>query len=161
MLLKILLLLACVGHILCGITDCLLVYTPKGRLNLRKITYPEKMRKMFADMPLKTRCYLCFQVFQFFRLPYLDILVLVIEWLNIQMYIRLLCIYHQYYILCRQSHIVFFAEQSSVFTTDEARDVVLEFQKKTMITVYIGYIALIVFAAAFSLFNKAVIKINA
>lgn len=58
-------------------------------------------------------------------------------------------------------HIVFFAEQSSVFTTDEARDVVLEFQKKTMITVYIGYIALIVFAAAVSLFNKAVIKINA
>ena len=60
MLLKILLLLACVGHILCGITDCLLAYTPKGRLNLRKITDPEKMRKMFADMPLKTRCYLCF-----------------------------------------------------------------------------------------------------
>ena len=40
----------------------------------------------------------------------------------------------------------------------QARDVVLEFQKKTMITVYIGYIALIVFAAAVSLFNKAVIK---
>ena len=56
---------------------------------------------------------------------------------------------------------MFFAEQSSVFTTDEARDVVLEFQKKTMITVYIGYIALIVFAAAVSLFNKVVIKINA
>jgi len=44
--------LAIIGHILCGISDCLLSYTPKGRMNLKDINNQDKMAAMFADMPL-------------------------------------------------------------------------------------------------------------
>ncbi len=44
--------LAILGHILCGISDCLLSFSPKGRLNLKDIKDPDKMSAMFADMPL-------------------------------------------------------------------------------------------------------------
>ncbi len=44
--------LAIIGHILCGISDCLLSYSPKGRLNLKDIKDQDKMSAMFADMPL-------------------------------------------------------------------------------------------------------------
>lgn len=153
MLLKILLLLACAGHILCGITDCLLAYTPKGRLNLREITDPEKMRKMFADMPLKNPMLsmllgvlaLSAAIFGYLGLSnwmaqYSDVY-------SIIMYISSIL-----YFMPIVTHHVFCGTVEWFYIrlgrTDEARDAVLEFQKKTMITMYIGYIALIVFAAA-------------
>ena len=48
------LLAAALGHIICGITDCLLAYTPEGRFDLSKDTSDnEKMKKLFEKMPLK------------------------------------------------------------------------------------------------------------
>ena len=52
MMIKAALLLAVIGHILCGVCDCLLSYSPKGRLNLKDIRDPEKMRALFEGMPL-------------------------------------------------------------------------------------------------------------
>ena len=51
-MIKTAIVLAIIGHILCGICDCLLSYTPKGRLNLADIKDQDKMSAMFADMPL-------------------------------------------------------------------------------------------------------------
>ena len=51
-MLRLTLILALVGHILCGICDCLLSYTPKGRIDLSCIKDPAKMRKEFEHMPL-------------------------------------------------------------------------------------------------------------
>ena len=51
-MLRLTLILALVGHILCGICDCLLSYTPNGRINLTCIKDSEKMRKEFEHMPL-------------------------------------------------------------------------------------------------------------
>ena len=51
-MIKTAIVLAIIGHILCGICDCLLSYTPKGRLNLKDIKDQDKMSAMFADMPL-------------------------------------------------------------------------------------------------------------
>ncbi len=51
---KMVLLIACVGHVLCGICDCLLGYSPSGRLDLKSaLKDPVKMRTTFEDMPLK------------------------------------------------------------------------------------------------------------
>ena len=44
--------LAIIGHILCGVSDCLLSYSPKGRLDFKNIKDQDKMAEMFADMPL-------------------------------------------------------------------------------------------------------------
>ncbi len=53
-MLKIMLVIACIGHIICGITDCMLAYTPDGRFDMSKDTKdPERMKKLFAKMPLK------------------------------------------------------------------------------------------------------------
>ena len=51
---KIVLLIAFVGHVLCGICDCLLSYSPSGRLDLKgALKDPEKMRTEFSDLPLR------------------------------------------------------------------------------------------------------------
>lgn len=48
------LIIACIGHIICGVTDCMLAYTPDGRFDFKKDTAdPERMKKLFAKMPLK------------------------------------------------------------------------------------------------------------
>ena len=51
-MMKIAMLAALIGHILCGVSDCLLSYSKSGRLNLKDITDPDKMSEMFEDMPL-------------------------------------------------------------------------------------------------------------
>ena len=51
-MMKIAMLAALIGHILCGVSDCLLSYSKSGRLNLKEITDPDKMSEMFKDMPL-------------------------------------------------------------------------------------------------------------
>jgi len=48
------LVIACIGHIICGATDCMLAYTPDGRFDMSKDTKdPERMKKLFSKMPLK------------------------------------------------------------------------------------------------------------
>lgn len=49
---KILLLLAGVGHIICGITDYLFSYTPNGKLSWAAMKDYEQMNKLFAGMSL-------------------------------------------------------------------------------------------------------------
>ena len=51
-MIKIAIVLAIIGHILCGVSDCLLSYSPKGRLDFKNIKDQDKMAEMFADMPL-------------------------------------------------------------------------------------------------------------
>ena len=51
-MIKTAILAALIGHILCGVSDCLLSYSKSGRLNLKEITDPDKMSEMFKDMPL-------------------------------------------------------------------------------------------------------------
>ena len=48
-MLKIMLIAACIGHIVCGITDCMLAYTPDGRFDMSKDTKdPERMKKKYS-----------------------------------------------------------------------------------------------------------------
>ena len=50
---KTVLMIACLGHIICGITDRMLAYTPAGRFDMGKDTKDsEKMKKLFEKMPL-------------------------------------------------------------------------------------------------------------
>ena len=51
---KTVLLIAFIGHVLCGICDCLLGYSPNGRLDLKgALKSPEKMREVFKDYPVR------------------------------------------------------------------------------------------------------------
>ena len=46
-------LLAAVGHIVCGITDCMLAYTPNGRFDMKDAEDNNKMSAVFKGMSLK------------------------------------------------------------------------------------------------------------
>ena len=50
---KILMLIAVLGHLLCGICDCLLIYTPSGKFGFQLMKDNDKMRKVFRTMPLR------------------------------------------------------------------------------------------------------------
>ena len=46
-------LLAAIGHIVCGITDCMLAYTPNGRFDMKDAEDNDKMSAIFEGMSLK------------------------------------------------------------------------------------------------------------
>ena len=50
---RIALIIACLGHVICGITDYMLAYTKGGRFDFSDIKDNTKMRKIFSSMPLK------------------------------------------------------------------------------------------------------------
>jgi len=51
---KAVLLIAFIGHVFCGICDCLLSYSPSGRLDLKgALKSSDKMREVFMDYPIK------------------------------------------------------------------------------------------------------------
>ena len=50
---KVLMLLAIAGHFLCGVCDCLLIYTPSGKFGFGLQKNPERMREVFRTMPLR------------------------------------------------------------------------------------------------------------
>ena len=52
-MIKLILLLACLGHVFCGITDCMLAYSKTGRFEFSDIKDNEKMKKVFFSMSLK------------------------------------------------------------------------------------------------------------
>lgn len=141
---------AIIGHILCGISDCLLGFSKKGRLDMKNLKDPEKMSEMFADMPqsyplasmlLGTLAIAMFS-FGYFSLS---------GWIgtfsvpaSIIMFISAVV-----YLIPITAHHVLFGAVEWLYIrlgrTDKAREVVLEFQKKTIATMYAGYAGLLVF----------------
>ena len=53
-IIKVLFLIALVGHILCGICDCLITYVPGGKkFDIKQMADNSKMTEVFKDMPLR------------------------------------------------------------------------------------------------------------
>ena len=52
-MLKALMLIAVLGHLLCGICDCLLIYTSSGKFSFQLMKNNDKMREAFRTMPLR------------------------------------------------------------------------------------------------------------
>ena len=50
---KIMLLLAAVGHLICGITDCMFAYSKAGRFDFADVGDNEKMKNVFSAMSLR------------------------------------------------------------------------------------------------------------
>jgi len=50
---KIILIIAALGHIICGITDCMMAYSKSGRFEFSDVKDNDKMRKIFSTMSLK------------------------------------------------------------------------------------------------------------
>ena len=50
---KIALIIACIGHIICGITYCMLAYMKNGRFEFSDVKDNKKMQKVFEGASLK------------------------------------------------------------------------------------------------------------
>ena len=52
-MIKLMLVIACLGHVICGITDCMMAYTKDGRFEFSDTKDNGKMKRIFSSMPLK------------------------------------------------------------------------------------------------------------
>lgn len=141
---------AIIGHILCGASDCLLAYSKKGRLDLKNINDAEKMSAMFADMPLSyplSSTLLGVFAITLFSFGYFGMS----SWMNgysktasVIMFIAAVL-----YAVPIAAHHVLFAVIEWLYIrlgrTNEAREAVLELQKKTIAPMFVGYLGLLVF----------------
>jgi hypothetical protein len=150
-MLKIALFLAAIGHILCGICDCLLGYSPSGRLDLKGgLKDADKMREVFKDMPSRwpfISIMAGVYAITMFGFGYLKLGKWMEQYSNtasIVMYISaviFLGFIMAHHVICGVVEWFYI----KLGRTDEARDVVLEFQTKTITTMVIGYLGLATF----------------
>lgn len=151
---QLLLMLGVIGHILCGISDCLLTYAPNGKISLTDFKDYNKSSVSFQGMSLKNLSIamllgviaMTLELFGYmqicdyvkgystigYRVMYVSALVMFI----------LLPMHHIICCLCEW----FFVRLG---LTKEALDSVWEFFRCTAYTMYIGYIAMLVFSVAF------------
>ena len=147
-MLKSVLFIAFIGHVLCGICDCLLSYSPSGRLDLKgALKDPDKMRTVFADMPLSwplISILLGVYAITAFGFGYLGLsrwmeefsrTASVIMYISSVVFLISIVVHH---IICGLVEWLFIR----MGRTNEARQAVLEFQAKTIVTMVIGYLGL-------------------
>ncbi len=147
---KITFLLAIIGHILCGVTDCLLGYSKKGRLDLKNVNDADKMSVMFEDMPLSFPLSsmllgtLAITMFSFGYLELSNWMTAFSKTASVIMFISAII-----FLIPIVTHHVFCGVVEWMYIrlgrTNDAREAVLEFQKKTFLTMYVGYAGLLTF----------------
>ena len=153
---KTVLLIAFIGHVLCGICDCLLSYSPNGRLDLKgALKSPEKMREVFKDYPIRwSLLSIMFGVYAItaFGFGYLALsrwmeqysdTASAVMYISAVVFLISIVVHH---IICGLVEWLYVRHGR----TDEARDAALEFQKKTIATMVVGYLGLAAFV--FTLF---------
>lgn len=150
-MLKTVLFIALLGHLLCGICDCLLSYSPSGRLDLVGVLKDaQKMRDEFRDLPLSwpmASILLGVLAITMFGFGYLEMsrwmaqfseTASAIMYISSVVFLIPIVVHH---ITCGLVEWLYIR----LGRTDEAREVALEFQIKTIATMFIGYLGLAVF----------------
>ena len=149
-MIKIAMLLALIGHILCGVSDCLLSYSKSGRLDLKEIKDPDKMSKMFEDMPLSFPLAsmllgtFAITMFSFGYFALSDWISEFSKTASIIMYISsviFLIPIVKHHVLCGVVEWIYIR----LGRTNDVREAVLEMQKKTIATMFVGYLGLLAF----------------
>lgn len=150
MMMKIALFTAFIAHILCGYSDCMLSYGANGRLDLKDIRYPDKMATMFENMPLrKPMISILLGTFSITAMTFgylalsrwmqqFSAVIANIMFASSVVFAVSIVTHH---IICGLVEWFYIR----LGRTNEAHEVVLEFQKKTISTMIVGYLALIVF----------------
>ena len=150
-MLKIVLFIALIGHILCGICDCLLGYSPNGRLDLKgALKSPEKMREVFSGYSIKwslLSIMLGVYAITAFGFGYLSLsrwmeqyshTASTVMYISAVVFLISIVVHHIICGLVEWLYVRF-------GRTDEAREVALEFQMKTIATMVVGYLGLATF----------------
>lgn len=149
-MIKFAMLIALIGHILCGVADCLLSYSKKGRLNLKDITDADKMADMFEDMPLSfplASMLIGTLAITMFGFGYFALCTWMSDFSKTAS--DIMFISSVFFLIPIVTHHVFCGVVEWIYIrlgrTKEVREAVLEMQKKTIVTMFVGYLGLLVF----------------
>ena len=151
-MMKIVMLVALIGHILCGASDCLLSYSKSGRLNLKEITDPDRMSEMFEDMPLSfplASMLLGTAEITMFAFGYFTLS----DWMSVfsKTASNIMFISSVIFLIPIVTHHVFCGVVEWIYIrlgrTKAVREAVLEMQIKTIATMVVGYLGLLTFMA--------------
>lgn len=149
-MIKLAMLTALIGHILCGVCDCLLSYSKSGRLDFKAIKDPDKMAEEFKDVPLSfplASMLLGTFAITMFGFGYFALADWISEFsktASIIMYISSVI-----FLIPIVTHHVFCGVVEWIYIrldrTNDVREAVLEMQKKTIATMFAGYLGLLTF----------------
>lgn len=149
-MIKIALILAIIGHILCGVCDVLLTYTPKGKVGVKEAKDPVKMAELFEgasptnsllSMVLGT---LAITLFGF---GYLALSFWMKEFSPLASNIMLIASV-AFLVFIVVHHVICGIVEWLFIRMDrkpESLEAALDLQKKTIVTMFVGYAALLVF----------------
>lgn len=151
---KIFMVMALIGHVFCGISDCLLTYAPNGKVDLTNFKDYEKSKVSFQGMPLKNLSAamllgvfaMTFEIFGYLALcdwmrQYSETYYMIMYIATIVMFINL-ALHHLFCCLVEW----FFVKLN---LTQGALHAVWDFFKTTCYTMYLGYLGMLVFAVSF------------
>ena len=146
---KIALIIAFIGHIICGVTDCMLAYTKDGRFEFSDVKDNKKMQKVFSSMSLKQmELAMLVGVFALFMASfgYIEIS----SWISESSPVigQIMLIAAMFFIVLISAHHVLCGAVEWFYVklgmTDEALKNVIDFFKRTSIAA-IAYVGLLVF----------------
>jgi hypothetical protein len=146
---KTALIIAFIGHIICGVTDCMLAYTKDGRFKLSDVKDNKKMQKVFSSMSFKQMELAMFVgVFALFMASfgYIEIS----SWISESSPVigQIMLIAAMFFIVLISAHHVLCGAVEWFYVklgmTDEALKNVIDFFKRTSIAA-IAYVGLLVF----------------
>ena len=150
---KAVLIIAGIGHMICGVTDCMLAYTKDGRFDFSDIKDNTKMQKTFSSMPLKQVVLaMLIGVFALFMASfgYIEISGWISE--TSPVICRIMLIASMFFIVLISAHHVLCGAVEWFYVklgrTEEALKAVTDFFKSTIIAA-IAYVGLLVFAVLF------------
>lgn len=150
-MIKTLMLIAVFGHLLCGICDCLLIYTPSGKFGFQLMKDNDRMREAFRTMPLRNPMFSML----------LGVLALLMNsggYYALHLWMRqfsataavIMLIAAATFFIPGTAHHVFCGVAEWFYIrmgmTDDAREAITEFFKKTSVTMIACYLGLIVFS---------------
>ncbi len=146
---KIALIIACIGHIICGITDCMLAYMKNGRFEFSNVNDNKKMQMVFEGASLKQiELAMLMGVFALFlaSFGYIGVSGMIRE--NSPVVGSIMLATSLFFIVLIAAHHVLCGATEWFYVrlgrTDDALNVIMEFFKRTS-SVAIAYAGLLVF----------------
>ncbi len=151
---KTLFLIAVAGHVLCGVTDCLMTYLPKGRFRFEDMKDNRKLSTAFEGMPLRQPLLAmllgCLAMFLFF-FGYQALC----DWMRpySETCAALMRVGCAAVFTFGMAHHVFCGVPEWLYVrlgrTQESLDLINEFFRKTSVTMVACYLGFLVFGVAF------------
>jgi len=148
---RIFLIIACIGHIVCFFCDRAITYTPNGRFNFKDLQDNERLSALFSGASLKNQLFSMLAGVLALTMASFGYIALY-EYVGAYSSVcgTVLLVSLVLFIVSGTAHHVFCGAVEWFYVrmgrTEEARRAILEFFKKTAATMYVCYVGLLAFS---------------